>query len=249
MSATSLWAPRLAPPSLDAHPLLLLAAHGTRSTAGLAVTYELAEVVRGLRPELDVAVSFVDVAEPTFADAVAGVVGPLVVVPALLSAGYHVHVDIPRVLRGRSDAVVTPALGPDRMLSEILVLRLGEGRSGAPANSVVLVATGSSDASARADVEAAAADLEKQLQRPVRACFMSGPSADLDAALGPDVDIATYLLAEGAFYDRLRASAAAAGVRTISRPLGVHPRLAELVLRRYDDVAPELARAGAHGVG
>ncbi len=212
------------------------------------MTYGLAEVVRGLRPDIDVRVSFVDVAQPTFADAVAGVAGPVVVVPALLSAGYHVHVDIPRVLCGRSEVVVTPALGPDRMLSELLVLRLAEARTGPPAASVVLVATGSSDAAARADVDAAAADLETQLQRAVRACFMSGPSADLDAALSPDVEVATYLLAEGAFYDRLRAAAAAAGVRTISAPLAIHPRLAELVLRRYDDALPELTRAGAQGV-
>lgn len=229
-------------------PTLVMAAHGTRSAAGLTTTHALADVVRALRPDLDVRVSFVDVAEPVFADVVAAVAGPVVVVPALLSAGYHVHVDIPRVLRGRPDAVVTPALGPDRMLSEVLVLRLAEARSGPPAPTVLLVATGSSDASARADVDAATADLESQLQRPVRTCFMSGPSADLETALGPDIDVATYLLADGAFYDRLRALATAAGVRTISAPLGVHPRLAELVLRRYYDALPGFASTAAGAV-
>ena len=227
-------------------PTLVMAAHGTRSAAGLATTHALADLVRSLRPGLEVVVSFVDVAQPTFADVAAAVAGPMVVVPALLSAGYHVHVDIPRVLRGRPEVVVTPALGPDRVLSEILASRLAA-RSGSPAHGVALVATGSSDPAARTDVVAAAQDLASVLGRSVEAIFMTGPDASLDRALGPDVEVASYLLADGAFFDRLERTATAAGVPTVSRPIGVDPRLAALVLRRYDDGALTLAGNGVPG--
>ena len=226
------------PASVLPAPVLVMAAHGTRSAVGIDTTQQLAGLMRSMRPELDVRVSFVDVAAPVFADVVAGVTGPLTVVPVLLSGGYHVHIDIPNVLRARADAVVAPALGPDRSLSLIMAQRLAFARGDRPGAGagVVLVSTGSSDAAARGDVVSAAADLAEVLGEPVRAAYMTGPQADLEAALrqGP-TDVVSYLLAPGSFFDRLRELAVQAGALTVTEPLGVHPGLAQLILRRYDE--------------
>lgn len=230
-------------------PVLVLATHGTRAAAGLSTTYDLAELVRSMRPQVDVRASFVDVASPSFAEVVAGVTGALVVVPALLSGGYHVRIDIPRVLGGRPLTVLAPALGPDRELSTILAERLTVARSESARASALLVSTGSSDGSARADVQAAAIDLSQLLGEPVRAAFMTGPGADLDAALaGPTPDVVSYLLAEGAFLDRLRRLSRAAGVRVVTEPIGAHPVLARLVLARYDRASRRLSADDQRGV-
>ncbi len=223
-------------------PTLILAAHGTTSLAGLATTAELAAATRTRRPGLAVAESYVDVAAPTFHDVLASVTGPVVVVPVLLSGGYHVHVDIPAVVGSRAETVVTPALGPGRGVSRALADRLDQARAGrSPGACVALVAAGSSDAAARADVETAAADLATVLGRPVHVAVLTGEGrslADLVAALGTDVDVATYLLADGVFATKLRSQAAALGLATVSDPLGAHPALVDVILQRFDSGAP-----------
>ncbi len=215
-------------------------AHGTRSGAGLATVAALVEQVRRTRPGLDVRTAFVDVAEPFLADVVAAVDGPLVVVPVLLSRGYHVRVDIPQALAGRPAATATPALGPDRAVSHAMAERLAAARApGVPAGAqIVLVAIGSSDPDAAEDLAVAAADLAALVHTPVQAAVMSGPGVPFaDAISGHDagtVDVVPYLLAEGVFYDRLVAESGLLGVVTVGHPVGAHPALVELILARYD---------------
>jgi sirohydrochlorin ferrochelatase len=221
-------------------PTLVATAHGTRSATGLATVAGLVAEVRRVRPELDVRLAFVDVAEPFLTDAVAAVDGPLVVVPVLLSRGYHVRVDIPQALADRSDATATAALGPDRAVSRALADRLVEARAPgvAAGEQVVLVATGSSDPDAAEDLAVAAADLAALLSTPVHPAVMSGPGVPFTEAISDHdpgaVDVVPYLLAEGVFYDRLRAEASALGVATVGHPIGAHPALVELILARYD---------------
>ena len=204
--------------------------------------------VRRVRPELDVRLAFVDVAEPFLADVVAAVDAPLIVVPVLLSRGYHVRVDIPQALAGRPDAAAAPALGPDRAVSRALAERLEAARSPGvgPGGLIVLVATGSSDPDAAADLAIAAADLAALVHTPVHAAVMSGPGVPFaEAVSGHDavtVDVVPYLLAEGVFYDRLLTESRALGVATVGGPIGAHPALVELILARYD-----LAVANAGG--
>lgn len=227
-------------PSPPATPTLICAAHGTRSAPGLATIDRLVSGVRAARPALDVRASFVDVAPPFLADVLAEVRGPVVIVPVLLSGGYHVRVDIPSVIGDRPDTVQTPALGPDRAVSLALADRLSaaRGRSRPPADRIVLVATGSTDPLARADVAAAAADLADLVGRPVEAAVLGGAGAALAEVLGRfapgSVEVASYLLAEGFFADKLRLDALGLGVEVISPPIGGHPAIADLILRRYD---------------
>jgi sirohydrochlorin ferrochelatase len=206
---------------------LLLAAHGTESEAGTRTLTAFRAAVAAARPGLDVGLCFLDVARPSLADALVGSPGPTVVVPLLLSTGYHVETDIPAVVAGR--AVVTPHLGPDPLVVEAVADRLGDV---AAASTVALVGVGSSRASARAEHESAASQLAAVLDRPVVPLTLGADVTPALAALPGPVAVAAYLLAEGRFSERL--TAAAAGVATVSPPLGAHPALVRLVLDRYD---------------
>ncbi len=213
---------------------LLLAAHGTRSAAGSATTAALAHAIAAARPGVAVELCFLDVAEPSLTTALDDLRGQhVVVVPLLLSAGYHVTSDIPAAVAGRDDVRVAPHLGPDPAIIAAIADRLAEADvQAAGAGPVLLAAVGSSRSSARAEVEQAADALGERLGRPVRAL-------DLGADLPDDVErpfaVATYLLAEGGFLDELRARVDGDGV--VADPIGVHPALVELVWSRYDQAS------------
>ena len=218
-------------------PALLAALHGTRSAAGLATARALVSRVAVLRPDLDVDLAFLDVASPLLGDRLAASSGPVVVVPVLLSAGYHVVDDIPTTARDR--ARVARHLGPSPVLTDVLVERL-LAAGGADADTVALVASPSSRASAARDLLAAAEDLASMLSRPVHPLTVgSGLSAAL-ARLPGRVAVATYLLGEGFFLDGVRSAASTAGVAAVADPLGVHEAVARTVLARYAVGAVEL---------
>jgi sirohydrochlorin ferrochelatase len=74
----------------------LLVAHGTRNPLGVRMIGDLAGAVAGVLDE-PVRVGFVDVLGPTPAEVLSTMRDePVVVVPALLSSGIHVRVDVPR---------------------------------------------------------------------------------------------------------------------------------------------------------
>ena len=72
---------------------LVVAAHGTTSAAGRRVVQDCAARAADLL-RVPVRVGYVDVCEPTLADALAGGPAP-VVVPLFLASGYHVRHDVP----------------------------------------------------------------------------------------------------------------------------------------------------------
>jgi sirohydrochlorin ferrochelatase len=171
------------------------------------------------RRELDVRIGYLDHGTPleTVADA------RCVVVPVLLSSGFHVRSDIPR----RTDAVAASAVGPDHRLTTVLVRRLDEAgwRNERP---LVLAAAGSSDDRALADVQQTARDLGDELGMDVPATFVGGGEPRLEAVTAEAV--ATYLLAPGRFADAVASSGAA----IVAAPLGADPLIAEIILDRYD---------------
>jgi sirohydrochlorin ferrochelatase len=207
---------------------------------------ELALAARRLRPGLVTTAAFVDVQPPTVTDVVAELAAagtPAVVVPLLLSGGYHVHVDIAGAVAAHPGAVAARPLGPDPRLAEVLADRLL--KTGAdpadPATAVVLAAAGSSDPRAVADVEATAALLRPRWAGPVTTGYGSAARptvpdavAAARAAGAERVAIAAYLLAPGHFADRL----AAAGADTVAAPLLPDDRVAAVLLDRYDAAVP-----------
>ncbi|WP_036227657.1 sirohydrochlorin chelatase [Marmoricola sp. URHB0036] len=219
---------------------LVLCAHGTRSELGAARVSTLVEAVAGALPSVDVREAHVDVHPPFVAD----VVTPgSVVVPLLLAPGFHVEHDI----HAAADpvlATVTPALGPDRLLTSLLLSRLDALASPVEDDDVVvLAAAGSSVAgSARATSEVAH-QLSQRLGRLVPVGYGAASAPLLDDLVtrlrhehpGRRIVAASYLLAPGHFHDRVLAS----GVDAATEPLLVEGRpdrrLVELVVRRYLD--------------
>jgi sirohydrochlorin ferrochelatase len=217
----------------EALPTLVLAAHGTQSAAGAATLVRMLRGVRALRPALVSRLCFVDVLLPSVDEELASLVGPVVIVPTLLSTGTHVQVDIPRAVGRRKQVVIARHLGPDRLVSEALSSALVHARAADIASRpVALVAAGSNDTAARDELDAAARDLATVLGVDVTAATMA--DADPFTAVA-GVEVAPYLVAEGAFYDALTERATAAGAAIVSAPIGGHPAIAQLILARYDD--------------
>jgi sirohydrochlorin ferrochelatase len=218
---------------MPAKPTLLVAAHGTASPAGSATTAALVAAVGAARPDLPVSLCFLDVATPRLTDALVALSGPTVVVPLLLSAGFHVLSDIPSIVAGHPDVLVARHLGPDPLVVDALVARLASVRGQTPVMTTVLVAAGSGHSAAAAEVAAAAEQLSSRLGRPVHVLTLGCDVRAALSGLDAPVEVATYLLAEGQFVDNLRT--AATGLATVADPLGVHPALVALVLARYDE--------------
>jgi sirohydrochlorin ferrochelatase len=186
--------------------------------------------VRALRPSVAITLGFVDVLLPTVEDVLDSVRGTTVLVPALLSSGYHVSADIPRAVRRRRGAAITRHLGPDPLLTRALADGLAAARGGGEPGPVALVSAGSSDPAARTELDAAAADLSSLLGVIVRATSLGDSALDLAG-----VEVASYLLAEGTMSDAIAARATAAGAAVVAGPIGAHPAVAELIVRRYGE--------------
>ena len=214
-------------------PELVLVAHGTRNPQGLATITELAAAVaEQVGP---VRTAFVDVLGPNPREVLADSAEPAIVVPAFLASGYHVNTDLPaRVAEsGHACVTITPALGPDPVLAEIMCARLLE-VGWSPGDAVVMAAAGSSDPAARRELHQAAV-LLADLVGEVHLGFVAtgAPTvADLVARIrcsGRRVFIASYLLAPGVFHDRL----AGCGAQAVTEPLGAHPQLVALLASRF----------------
>ncbi|HEV7189110.1 MAG TPA: sirohydrochlorin chelatase [Blastococcus sp.] len=224
------------------NPVLVACAHGTRNPTGRRLIAELALTARRLRPGLETTAAFVDVQPPTVTDVVAGLSAAgrgAVVVPLLLSGGYHVHVDIAGAVAGAEGTVAARPLGPDPRLVDVLRDRLTAAGADArdPLTAVVLAAAGSSDARAVADVEDTAGLLQRSWAGAVTTGYGSAarpavPDAVAVARRGgaERVVVAAYLLAPGHFHDKL----AGAGADAVTAPLLPDDRVAAVLLDRYD---------------
>ncbi len=146
-------------------PVLLAVAHGSRHAAAQDSVAALAKRVRRLCPSLDVRVAFVQHAGPSLAEALTAAGRRAVVVPLLLSTGYHLTADIGGAARAAGAPVAAP-LGPDPRLAEALTERLAQ--TGRPAGTpTVLAAAGSADPAAAAAAARQAALLADRIAAPV----------------------------------------------------------------------------------
>jgi sirohydrochlorin ferrochelatase len=228
--------------------VVVAASHGTSSPEGQAA-------VRGLVERVDAALEepvlgcHVDVEQPDVPTALAAatdLADRAVIVPLLLSAGYHVFVDLAEsAAEAPLATTVAGALGPDTRLADVLVQRLEEAgvREG---DAVILAAAGSTDERAVTDCRTMGELLAQRIGRPVTVGFISAASPPLPEAVaavraaqpGARVLIATYLLAPGYF----ATLAARAGADAVSAPLltatSTPPELVEVVLSRIADAAP-----------
>ncbi|UKA53333.1 sirohydrochlorin chelatase [Arthrobacter sp. FW305-BF8] len=262
-------------------PILIACAHGTSNAQGAAEVNALRDAIAALRPGLDVREAYVDVQQPDLVDVVAGLPADpgsaatadggaaagepaaagisAVVVPLLLSVGYHVKVDIAKAVKSRPGTAAAGPLGPDPRLAALLDQRLRE--SGVTDNdAIVLAAAGSSNPNAAVSVEELADQLRTlrsnrivpaygasarpsvpeavaMLREEAAGGAGAGESAG-GVSVGGRVVVASYLLAPGFFHDQL----AKAGADLVTEPLLPSPVLAEIALERYD------AALAAHAV-
>ncbi|HEU5425419.1 MAG TPA: CbiX/SirB N-terminal domain-containing protein [Actinocrinis sp.] len=225
---------RTAPAS---QPALLAVAHGSRDPRHRAALHGLLGAVRRARPALRAELGFLDLCGPDVPTALARLIASeheeaddenrsVVVLPLFLSHGYHVGHDIPAVTALARESVHRPPrliiadpLGPDPLLDAAMQRRLREqGAFGAESDLGLVVASATVAAAETMDA--------------VRVLRSAG--------IGP-IAVASFFLAPGLLYDRVRAEALAARV-PIAAPLttaDAEPpvELVQLVLNRYAQAA------------
>lgn len=214
-------------------PALLAVAHGSRDPRHAAALRGLLAAVRRARPALRAELGFLDLCGPDVPTALARLVASeheetrsVVVLPLFLSHGYHVGHDIPAVTALARESVHRPPrliiadpLGPDPLLDAAMQRRLREqGEFGAESDLSLVVASATIAATETMDA--------------IRVLRSAG--------IGP-IAVASYFLAPGLLYDRVRTDALAARV-PIAAPLttadGEPPaELVQLVLNRYAQAA------------
>ncbi|MBS1673183.1 MAG: cobalamin biosynthesis protein CbiX [Actinobacteria bacterium] len=236
-------------------PALLAVSHGTSDVDGAAaialLVRRVAERLRGREHGASrgaagdaagpVAVheGFVDVQQPDAPTALAALTGPAVIVPLLLSQGFHVRIDLGGPAAARPKTVAADPLGPDPRLAEVLATRLEQATSASAAGAadpVILAIAGSRDPRSLADAEGMAGLLAERLDREVVPAYLAAREPSLATALRthPGAPVATYLLAHGYFFDVARRVARRA---VLTEPLldAAEPpdALVDLVIDRY----------------
>ena len=223
---------------------LVTVAHGTRVTAGNAIAADLTAQASALLG-IPATTSYVELCAPLVTDVLASSAAPTVVVPLLLSTGFHVKVDIPAAVRGaHGPTALTRPLGPDPVLAAVQERRLlaAGAKPGCP---VVLVAAGSNDPDAVPDLALAQRHLAAAWGGPVLVATVSGAGRSIEdavaeASLYGDVAVSTYLLSPGFFSRKAATLATEAGARWVSDVLGADPEIAALVASRYREAVAAL---------
>jgi sirohydrochlorin ferrochelatase len=233
---------------------LIAVAHGSRDPRSAATVMELLDVVRALRPSLDVRAAFLDLSAPRLGDVLRSVHGEghrrAVVVPLLLGKAFHARVDVPGAVAEvqrqfpRLDVTIGDVLGPDPWLESAALRRLTAAgvRSGDRSLGVVLAGAGSSHAPANAAVAAIASRwAARSGWAGVEPAFASATQPDVATAVARlhaqgarRIAVASWFLAPGRLPDRITAQTLALSPDAlIAAPLGADPEVAELVLHRY----------------
>ncbi|MFD2841445.1 sirohydrochlorin chelatase [Populibacterium corticicola] len=216
-------------------PVLVATAHGTDNPVGQEVISSVVAQAQALLPDTKVLETYVDVQYPQVDEVLEGLSAQetAVVVPLLLSTGYHTVHDIAGAVRQRNrqarDTVGTSTLGPHSALAEIQVDRIAEATD-RPTH-VILIAAGSSDARAQEDITAQAELLRIALSErhgegapAVSIGYLSASSPTVSETISAAVDayavnaeqptepvnivLSSYLLGPGFFQNKLHKIAA-----------------------------------------
>ncbi|MEU0275624.1 sirohydrochlorin chelatase [Streptomyces sp. NPDC006307] len=228
-------------------PTLVAVAHGSRDPRALPAVSALLDRVRELRPGLRVRLGHIELNAPLLTDTLSDLGGgDAVLVPLLLSRGYHVKHDLPGAAAAAEPGLrvgVAAPLGPHPLLVEALYDRLAEAgwrsdHGTSRSTGVVLAAAGSRDPESAADTRRTARLLSERLGGvPVVPAYASAASPTVPQAIRAlaargrhRIAVASCFTAPGLFATR----AADAAPWIASAPLGPHPAMARLVLHRYD---------------
>ncbi len=249
-------------------PVLLACSHGTGNSSGQTAVAQLVAEVRAKLDPVPVIDTWVDVQDPSLTERTRELADqPAVVVPLLLSAGYHVYVDMARAITGNPEHRVAAALGPDPRLAVIMARRLKEALRDSQAepmtehDTVIMAAAGSSEPDAVRDCRGTADHLAQELGVPVRVAFLSAAQPSVHEAVAEArkswgnpasgsqgvtgrVLVATYLLAPGFFHTKtLKAGADITAAPLLLPDAPTPPELVDLVIEHYESSAEASARA------
>ena len=225
-------------------PTLVLVAHGSRDPRTLSTVRALMDRVRALRPALSIHLGHIELNEPRLQDTLTELgTTNAVLVPLLLSRGYHVKQDIPELAaNAQARTRVAPPLGPHPLLVETLYDRLVEAgwrTRTSRSSAVVLASAGSRDPDSRRDTQATAHLLAARLGVPVLPAYASSATPTIPEAIRTltsrghhRVAVASCFTAPG----RFATQCAEAAPWIASAPLGAHPAMASLILHRYDQI-------------
>jgi sirohydrochlorin ferrochelatase len=216
---------------------VILLGHGSPDPRAGIGAAALAGRVADLLPDDEIRLAFLDNTAPTLTEAALTVAAhaDITVVPVFLSRAYHVKVDVPAEVAKASAAInreitITDPIGPDSLLLDSLDAQLP------PDAPVVLATAGTSDLEAQAAFDALAHEWSARRGTPVLVAYASQSQPDIAAAITQlesvgerKAAIARFLLFDGVFPDRIKATA---GDRAISSVLGDEPLLAEIIADR-----------------
>lgn len=145
-------------------PIVLIVGHGSRDAPANEEFEQLVARYQARRPELELRHGYIELAQPSLADALAGIPGgctDVTLLPLFLFAAGHVKNDIPLALLGirrqRPEISFTAAraLGVHPALAELAIERAGEvidlEKAAAARTAVIVVGRGSSDPDANGD--------------------------------------------------------------------------------------------------
>ena len=240
---------------------LVAASHGTDNIGGAKSISDLVKKVAKALPDVKVLEAFVDVQQPdvpaSFSEAASFGVTDITIVPLLLATGYHVRQDIADASfefnesHSGTEVIISPALGPDERMVDVLIQRLDEaGATAATAadDLIVFTVAGSSDQRAQAESELVKLMLEEALtarngfETKVEIAFLSAAEPKLKDLIPKlkfqnprkRVVVSTYLLADGFFAGLTNK----VGAHLASEPLlveGTEPpqQLVDIIVERY----------------
>ncbi|MFF7276494.1 CbiX/SirB N-terminal domain-containing protein [Streptomyces griseorubiginosus] len=228
-------------------PALVLVAHGSRDPRTLSTVHDLLDRLRDRHPGLPVHLGHIELNEPLLPDTLASLgQAEAVLVPLLLSRGYHVKRDIPEMAAASPARTrVAAPLGPHPLLVETLHARLVEAgwhtdEETRRAGAVVLASAGSRDPDSAVDTRRTAQLLADRLGVPVVPAYASAATPTVETAIRAltargrhKVAVASYFTAPGLFARQCAEKAP----WIASAPLGTHPAMADLILHRYDQAS------------
>ncbi|GGJ12900.1 hypothetical protein GCM10010121_024090 [Streptomyces brasiliensis] len=238
-------------------PALVLVAHGSRDPRALGTVRALMDRVRRLRPAVPVHLGHIELDEPLLPDTLAALgTTPAVLVPLLLSRGYHVERDIPEMAAAAgAHARVAAPLGPHPLLVDTLHARLIEAGwrtrmadATRRTSGVVLAAAGSRDPDSAKDTRRTAHLLAARLGVPVVPAYASAAAPTVETAVRSltargrnRIAVASCFTAPG----RFATQCAEAAPWIASAPLGAHEAMAKLIVHRYEQSLSTSARTAA----
>lgn len=231
-------------------PVLLLCAHGSTAAATHTATEDVAAAVAHALPATEVILTWVDVQQPGVRERCDQLAErPVVIVPLLVAAGFHVYTDLADAVAQRPHHVVTDALGPDPALSHLLRRRIQNLEAAddlGDTPSLVLVGAGSSDPRAVRAVRQQASDLAELVGRDVTTGFVSAAHPRAQEALAVvyaqgarRVTVVSFHIAQG-FFHRQAARAVETAVSSAPPEYAVHGRITQPLLVAGEQVPSEV---------